>query len=220
MTKQLHIIGPFNTGTNLLHNIISNCGCVDINTNTNVAIELNQNKPFGKHTLNINEITNYLANKDNLLIIMYKNVYNWLYSVKKSPYHIKFSKLYLEVELQSKKYPNMIELYNFYYINYLSILNKFQNVIFLDYERVINMNTSFEYVNSKLQPLQLRILSNEKFNEQLSKPAKSHGNPAKSAVDAKKNYNFNNNMVKAFVSKMPRLKKSINPTLIYYFETK
>jgi hypothetical protein len=185
-----------------------------------VVIDANQNKPFGKHTLKINEITDYLANKDNLLIIMYKNVYNWLYSVKKSPYHIKFTKLYLEVELDSKKFPNMVELYNFYYINYLSILNRFQNVIFLDYEKVINTNTSFDYVNSKLERLQLRILSNEKFNEQLSKPAQSHGNPVKSAVDAKNKYKFNNDMVKGFVGKIPRLKKSIKPTLINYFEKK
>lgn len=219
MTKQLHIIGPFNTGTNLLHNIISRCDCVDLNTNTNVFV-YNQHKPFSKHTLKINEITKHLSNSNNLIIIMYKNVYNWLYSIQKSSYNLKFTKLYLEVEFQSKKFPNMIDLYNFYYVNYLSILNKFDNVIFLDYEKVINVNSSFDYINSKLQHMNLRIMSKDKFMLELSKPAKTHGASVKSATEAKNIYNNNNNMVAQFVKKIPSFHKSIMPSLIHYFENK
>jgi hypothetical protein len=69
MNKQLHVIGPFNSGTNLLHNIISRCDCVDLNTNTNIFVD-GQHKPFVKHTLKINEINNYLSNSNNLLIII------------------------------------------------------------------------------------------------------------------------------------------------------
>jgi hypothetical protein len=219
MNKQLHVIGPFNTGTNLLHNIISRCDCVDLNTNTNVFVD-GQLKPFDKHTLKINDITNYLSNNNNLLIIMYKNLYNWLYSIIKSPYDLKFSKLYLEVELQSKKFPNMIELYNFYYINYLSLLNRFNNVIFLDYEKVIDDKSSFNYINSKLQNMNLRIMSKEKFMLELSKPAKTHGASVKSATNAKQIYNYTNNIVTQIVKKKPILYKSIKPCIIHYFENK
>ena len=128
--------------------------------------------------------------------------------------------MYLEVEFQSKKFPNMIELYNFYYINYLSILNKFDNVIFLDYEKVIDANSSFDYINSKLQSLNLCILSKDKFMLELSKPAKTHGATVKSATEAKKIYNINNNMVEQFVRKIPGFHNSISNTVLHYFENK
>ncbi len=151
---------------------------------------------------------------------MYKNLYNWLYSIQKSPYDLKFSKLYLEVEFQSRKFPNMIELYNFYYINYLSILNRFNNVVFLDYEKVIDVNSSFDYINSKLQHMNLRIMSNDKFILELSKPAKTHGASVKSATEAKNIYSKNNNIMAQFVKKIPILYKSIKPCIIRHFENK
>ena len=114
MSKRIHIIGPFNTGTNLLFNIINNSECIDLTQNITFTIE-HQHKPFGKHTLEIKTIETYLNNPDNLLIIMYKNIYNWLYSIKKEEYDIIYTKLFLPVELYGKKFPNMIELYNFYY---------------------------------------------------------------------------------------------------------
>ena len=218
MTKQIHIIGPFNTGTNLLHNIISNCDVVDSNNNESIFIDSDVHKPINKHTLIINDINNYLLDKNNLLIVMYKNVYNWLYSIKKAPYLIIFSNMYSEVELYSKKFGNMIELYNFYYINYISILNNFNNVIFLDYEKIIDTNTSFDYINSKLQKINLQITSKDKIMIELSKPSKNHGEPINSATDAKNNYKNNNEMVKQFVEKIPVLNNSVYSGIINYFE--
>ena len=103
MPRQVHIIGPYNTGTNLLFNIINQTKCIDVIENKSITIE-HQHKPFGKHTLNIKIIENYLDNPDNLLIIMYKNVYNWLYSIQKAPYDVKFTKMYSSVELFSKTF--------------------------------------------------------------------------------------------------------------------
>jgi hypothetical protein len=218
MTKQILIIGPFNTGTNLLNNIISNSDVIDLVDNDSIVIYNNDNEPIHKHTLIIKDINNYLLEKNNIVIIMYKNVYNWLYSIKKCSYDIVFSNMYSEVELYSKKFSNMIELYNFYYINYISILNNFNNVIFMDYEKIIDNNTSFDYINSKLQKVNLQITSPNKIMIELSKPSKNHGAPINSAIDAKNNYKQNNEMVKQFVQKIPVLNKSVKSSIINYFE--
>ena len=218
MTKHIHIIGPFNTGTNLLHNIISNCDVVDSNNNESIFIDSDVHKPINKHTLIIKDINNYLLDNNNLLIVMYKNVYNWIYSISKSPYDIKIKNVYSQVEIHSKKFANIIQLYNFYYINYISILNNFKNVIFLDYEKIIDTDTSFDYINSKLQKINLQITSKDKMMIELSKPSKNHGDPVNSATDAKNNYKNNNKMVKQFVEKIPILNKSVRSSIINYFE--
>ena len=74
---------------------------------------------------------------------MYKNVYNWLYSIKKAQYTLQGDKLCSTVELRGKIFPNAVELYNFYYINYISLLNKFNNIVFLDYHKLLKDNSYF-----------------------------------------------------------------------------
>ena len=216
MSKQVQVIGPFNTGTNLLFNIINKSNCIDLIQNKYISIE--QFKPIDKHTLNITTIENYLKNPNNLLIIMYKNVYNWLYSIKKEHYDIKYTKLYLPVELYNKKFPNMIELYNYYYTNYMSILEKYPNAIFLDYKKVIDISTSYNYINNKLSKIDLFIELKDKFNEILMIPAKNHGRSVKNTIVAKENYPDIQNMVKQFLINKPKLKLSIKPLLIDYYE--
>ena len=217
MSKNVHVIGPYNTGTNLLFNIINNSECIDLIQNKSISIE-HQHRPFGKHTLDIKIIENYLNNPDNLLIIMYKNVNNWLYSIKKAHYDIKYTKLYFPVELDNKKFPNMIELYNFYYINYMSLLEKYPNAIFLDYKMVINKSKSYDYINNKLSKINLFINLKNKFNETLMTPAKNHGTSVKNVIEAKESYSGIQDMVKKFLLKKPKFKRSIKPVLIDYYE--
>ncbi|MCX5895442.1 MAG: hypothetical protein NTZ51_06395 [Proteobacteria bacterium] len=218
MSKRIHIIGPFNTGTNLLFNIINNSNCVDLTQNITLTIE-HQHKPFNKHTLEIKTIETYLNNPDNLLIIMYKNIYNWLYSIKKEEYDIIYTKLFLPVELYGKKFPNMIELYNFYYINFMSILERYPNAIFLDYNKIIDYTTSYDYVNFKLSKINLFISSNEQFHKILMKPSKNHGEPVKNSIDAKQKYSSRQYVVKKFLINKPNFRRSIKNVLINYYET-
>ena len=217
MSKNVHVIGPYNTGTNLLFNIINNSECIDLIQNKSISIE-HQHRPFGKHTLDIKIIENYLNNPNNLLIIMYKNVNNWLYSIKKAHYDIKYTKLYFPVELDNKKFPNMIELYNFYYINYMSLLEKYPNAIFLDYKMVINKSKSYDYINNKLSKINLFINLKNKFNETLMTPAKNHGTSVKNVIEAKESYSGIQDMVKKFLLTKPKFKRSIKPVLIDYYE--
>lgn len=214
--RNIHVIGPFNTGTNLMHNIIKGCDCIDLITNDKIHIG-GLHEPFGKHTLVIDDIDNYLSNTNNILIIMYKDVYNWLYSIKKAAYDVKFTKMFLPVELYGKHFSNMIELYNFYYVNYMSFINKYPNVIFLDYEKVIKRETSYDYVNNKLENLNIKIASKPKFYLQLNTKAKSHGHSVKSADDANKVYKYNNQLVRSFINKFPTLASSVNPILLNFY---
>jgi hypothetical protein len=217
--KQIHIIGPYNTGTNLLHNIITNCDCKDLTTNDNVIIK-SQHDPFDKHTININTIKTYLDNPNNLLIIMYKNIYNWLYSIKKACYSLQYTKLYLPAKLYDQNFLNVIEVYNYYYINYMSLLNTYNNVIFLDYEKIIDKFISYGYVNEKLKKINLYISLENEFNLQLMKPAKTHGNTVISTVQANNIFLHNQNMVKNFVNTNHNLMKSVKNILISFYENK
>jgi hypothetical protein len=217
MSRRIHVIGPFNSGTNLIHNVIQHSECIDLTTNTPVTIG-GIHEPFGKHVMTINTINNYLNNKNNLLIIMYKNVYNWIYSIKKECYDVKYSKLFLPVELYGKKFPNMVELYNYYYINYMSILNKYSNVVFLDYEKVIQKNNSYDYINNSLRKLNIFISSKSKFDKQLMTKAKSHGKSVKTADEAAQKFKQNQLMVKTFINKYNNLKKSIKNPLFTFYE--
>ena len=215
--RRVHVIGPFNSGTNLIHNILKQSDCIDLTTNKHVNV-CDIHQPFGKHILTINTINNYLDDDNNLLIIMYKNVYNWLYSMKKNPYDAKYTNLMSQVELYGKIFPNIVELYNFYYINYMSILNRYNNVVFLDYAKLIQKNTAYDYVNNTLRKINLYISSKPNFDIQLMKPAKSHGSNVKNADEAAVQYMDTKKLLKLFVNIHPNLQKSINTNLISFYE--
>ena len=72
------------TGTNLMKNILTTS---DLQTNLQIPVLLED--IVWKHTLDINKIQSILNNKDNYVIVMYKNLYNWLYSIKK--HHMKLN---------------------------------------------------------------------------------------------------------------------------------
>ena len=218
--RTIKIVGPFNTGTNLLANIINSNNCLDLLSNSTCSLlrqTTHDATNFDKHTVNISEISQYLQNKNNLAIIMYKNVYNWLYSIKKAQYTLQGDKLCSTVELRGKIFPNAVELYNFYYINYISLLNKFNNIVFLDYHKLLKDN-SYAYINSKLKKLNLTIRSEKLFKEILDKPAKPHGNSVHCVKEAQDKYDGVHKMVKNFVNHNELLKKSIKHDITMYYE--
>ena len=83
--KGLFCIGPFNTGTNLLNNILNNSNCVDrinkqsitileadkiIDEETNPILkEISLKHVFSKPILN-----KYVSNKNTGIVILYKNI--------------------------------------------------------------------------------------------------------------------------------------------------
>jgi hypothetical protein len=100
----------------------------------------------------------------------------------------------------------------------MSILNKYSNVVFLDYEKVIQKNESYDYINNALRKINIFISSKSKFDIQLMTKAKSHGNSVKTADEAAQKFNKNQKMVKTFINKHNNLKRSIKNQLITFYE--
>ena len=222
---QVFCIGPFNTGTNLLQKIISNSETVNMNTNENVQL---YNKPENdkewinsvhlKHCFLRNVLNKYIHMKNMGVIVLYKNVYNWIYSIKKERYEFKFNKIFETLTLGKYKFDNIIHAHNFYYSLYMDIIEKNSNVIFVDYYKLINNETCFDYLNQKLLPLGIKIQNREKMIEQLNKPSKQDGSCIQNSTIALNKYMYNQQLIKQFVIKNTKLNSNINKKVIGYFE--
>jgi hypothetical protein len=222
---QVFCIGPFNTGTNLLQKILSNSDTININKNEGIKIinkerhEWIPNVNF-KHCFLRNILDKYVHTKNTGIIILYKNVYNWLYSMKKESYEVKFikNKLFDKLLLGKYKFNNIIQLYNLYYTMYMDIIEKNSNVIFVDYYKLINKDTCFEYLNQKLSSLGIKMNNQEKMMKELNKPAKNHGLCIQNSNLALQNYISNQELVKQFVIQNTNLNHTIDTKVIKYFE--
>jgi hypothetical protein len=102
----------------------------------------------------------------------------------------------------------------------MSLLERYPNAIFLDYNKVIENSTSFDYINQKLSKVQMRLSSIKNFNKILMKPSKNHGNPVKNANEAKNQYINNQQIVSNFLNNKPKFKRSIKHILIKYYLNK
>jgi hypothetical protein len=215
------IFGPINSGTNLVKNIFDN-NCKNILTDTIVNRTLFAKDWIPgvdmKHTIDTNILNNFCKNDNSLIIIMYKNIYNWIYSIKKESYHIDFKSLNKPVKCDNKTYHSVISLYNHTYNLYIDLLKKYPNVIFLDYYKVSNKNTSFDYINNKLFKYNLRLSSNEKFLSCLNKPAKEHGNSVKNSNEVLNTYIPNQKLVKKYLIEYTKIYKFVNHNIIDFFE--
>jgi hypothetical protein len=100
----------------------------------------------------------------------------------------------------------------------MSILTRYPNAVFLDYEKIINVNSSFNYLNQKLSNINLRILYQDSFYSILMTPSKTHGYPVNNATQAKNKYNINKRLVRNFVNNIPKFNRSIKTILIDFYE--
>jgi hypothetical protein len=227
--NQVFCIGPFNSGTNLLQNILSNAETINMNTNQNIRVFNKRendsewiNSVHLKHCFLKNVLNKYIHMKNMGVIVLYKNVYNWIYSIKKEPYEFKFinnkNKLFSTLFLGQYKFNNIIQAHNLYYTMYMDIIEKNSNVIFVDYYKLINNETSFDYLNQKLLPLGIKINNREKMMKELNKPAKNHGLCIKNSNLALQNYVSNQELVKQFVIQNTNLNRNVNTKVIKYFE--
>ena len=193
-----------NTGTNLITKLLSN---------------LHINEQLFKHTVKMNKLQS-IANKPNtLIIIMYKNIFNWLYSIKKESYELNVNKLTDKINFLGNTYQNTIDIYNTYYRNYIQLINIYPNIVWLDYIKLIDIKSGYSYLETKLSPFKLNLINETKFIEILNKPSKSHGNTVKNANEATSKYEPNKVMVKQFlIKKKPKLIKDIDLSIIQYFE--
>ena len=227
MNKTVYVMGPFNTGTNLMENIINNCNCVNLETLTSIEAKY---KDVWKHTLNYSELTKIV--KDGIVIIMYKNVYNWLNSVYKNKYDIKVGSINDPVYLNDKiyinnkvffkkcKFSNIIEIHNYYYCMYKKLITNNNNVIFIDYGKIIDKSSAFEYINSKLIANNICIVSKEKLINTLDTPSNTHGINVQTSDSAINSYDTNKIKWLNIVVHKSKISASLNHTIIDFFEKK
>jgi hypothetical protein len=230
----LIILGPMNSGTNLLKKILENSGCFLLDNSNTQIFPVGDGSIIWKHNFDFQQIETLLQDPNNLVIFMYKNVFNWLFSMKKKSYEIEFKTIDGEAKFHGiwngelyatnfivpnkQTFTNIIQLYNIYYTNYRNCLMKYNNVIFLDYEKIIDKVNCFQYINNKLKKIQLRIISEDSLLKVLSQPSKEHGHSVKNSDEAYLNYSNNQILVKNFIYQRPQLYKFISNNIIFFYE--
>lgn len=245
MITYIQILGPFNTGTNLLCKIIIKF--IKIN-NLSKTYKLNSqgHTLIWKHTINniVNDIE-IINNKDitkKVFICCYKNPYSWFNSILKAPYNIKlsnnniFEKITLSRKDNNYKCNNLLQLWLDYYNNYKILLESYTyNTILFQYQKILqidNKSLIIEYIYNILiniftdidtEHINNFIINN--LDNILSKPSKTHGNSYKSNKDAYDNYFININKMKNIINDYNKkndnsLQDTINniSTLINYYE--
>lgn len=187
--KTIQVLGPFGSGTNLLCNILKNsCDNVYIKTGDEITL-------IWKHVLNRKLIDSALKTSDTIFIIMYKNVYNWVNSINNYSYDIEYTTYDQIVTFQDIKYKNIIELYNTYYEMYIQYLIENDNIIWIDYYKLIQ-DESFEYLQHKLNSVGISLRSKKDFTEWLNTPSKEHGICVKNNAEALTNYPIINKKIR------------------------
>lgn len=192
--SKIQLLGPFNTGTNLFAKILKQ------NIKQDIQIHKEGHTLFWKHQINKSFIEKYIKlNTDTLFICIYKPMHNWICSMQKSSYDIKWNKTltgkctftHKEIKL---KYKNIIEIYNEYYNMYIELINAHKRVIFINYYDIIDKENVVKYISNKLFVYNLSIKSDHNIFSILDKPSKNHGKSVNSADEAinKKNKCYNN----------------------------
>ena len=216
----LRVIGPFNTGNNLCKQILlqNSSGHKWISTN---SLEL------WKHCCNKEKLKEIIKNnKENLFIIMYKSLPFWIYSIKKMPYSIVWDKNNINSQCEMNinnhseynrvTFKNIAELHKQYYEIYMYLINKYDNVIFLNYHKLINRNNIYKYLSDNFN--KYNITFNENIKYVLDRPSKVEGNPVRNSNEAILRSNkiidsINNNSVeKNFIL------KNLDEKIINFFE--
>lgn len=225
--KKIQILGPFNSGTNLITKILKKA------VNESIALEAEGHTYFWKHNFIFNKIEKFIKKNPNILFIcMYRDLFEWIISIQKKSYKLrsfKFngnirdnkSKYYLKninldtfCELNGVNFKNPIALYNYYYKNYIILLKKYKNVICLSYSKIIKKETNFNYLTEKLDIFDL-TLNNNGFKLALNRPSKNHGKPVQNSEQALKK---NENVIKKFSKKNINLiNKDKNKKVINYY---
>ena len=219
--ESIEIFGPFNTGTNLISKILKCSQCINKITQQKIKViddKMDDNGIAMKHTINEKQLQQIRDNKTKMVVIMYKNIFNWIFSIKKESYDIKFTKLNNTVKYDNNTYENIICLYNYYYNMYIKLFQNNSNVIFLDYYKIIDKNICYDYINSKLSLKDLYIESKYNLLQTLAEPSKTHGISHKNSDDAINSYISNQILVKNYIIKYTKIYNDVDHNIINYFE--
>ena len=212
--SKIQILGPFNSGTNLITKILNK------NIQQDIILHKEGHTLIWKHSLNKNNIEKLIKlNTDTLFICIYKPLHNWISSMQKHSYDIKWDNTLTEkCRFLGRKYNNIIEIYNEYYNMYMEFINNYKTVICVNYYDILNKNNVVEYLSNKLFLYNLSIKSDHTIIYILDKPSKNHGKSVKSSYDAisKKDKSYND--INNYKNNISIIKQYFNYKIIKYFE--
>lgn len=217
-SKKIIIFGAWNTGTNLISNILSNSNCVFLsNENKNVEFE----NAVWKHHPKYSVIEPIAKDPNRIVVIMYRNVYSWLNSMQKSSYELNFQSINSIAQIKTKDidmtFRHILHVYNHYYSNYIKLFNNYSNIVFFDYQKIANEEIAFDYINFKLSKVNLTIKTKYKVIQQLIQPSKQHGKPVNNSFEALQKYKKTILQMKNEVKKY-KMEAFIDTNIIEFFE--
>ena len=216
-SKKISIFGAWNTGTNLISNILSNSNCVLLSNEENVEFE----NDVWKHHPKYSVIEPIAKDPNRIVVIMYRNIYSWLNSMQKSSYELKFQSINSIAQIKTNdmdmSFRHILHVYNHYYSNYIKLFNHYLNVVFFDYQKIANEEIAFDYINFKLSKVNLKIKAKYKVIQQLIQPSKQHGKPVKNSFEALQKYNKTKLQMMNEVKKC-KMEAFIDTNIIDFFE--
>lgn len=204
-SKFLQVLGPFNTGTNLMYSLLSK-------KSHSYKIDF-----MYKHEINFSTLERQVQDNRKKYIIMYKPLYNWIYSIQKASYDLKLmeNNVFGRVSYRGTIYKNIVEFYNSYYEMYLKISTN-PNVVIVNYYKLIS-DDGLNYLNQKLDKIGFSKLNYDEFKNALNQPAKHHGKSVKNANEALERYHRVQEEFKEKVFNSD-LVHSLNPNMYTIFD--
>ena len=210
--NNIQIFGPFCTGTNLITKILKQ------NINEPLNIQWEGHTHIWKHTIKLSHLEKCVKiHKNTLFICMYRPLYEWVASIRKKHYDIKWDNHINHLcILRNIRWKTIIHLYNNYYSNYKYLIENYDNVICVNYYKLLDNATVKSYINNKLTPFPLTVKSADNINILLQQPAKKHGKSVKNAKEALLKKKLINNRLKN-TNEKKFMDKVVNTPIIQYF---
>lgn len=204
--KNIQILGPFGSGSNLVYKILTNSLKQNINVISPGSREL-----MWKHEPRIKKLLHtIISNPNTLFIICYRSLCEWIASIKKESYDLtchskriikglQFNNINFRSSIpinlvdwctlkidkfNTLKFKSIFDVYFTYYNNYVKLINKFPNVICLSYNKLLSKDRIYDYLMNKLNRYNLSLNKKAVF-ETLNKPSKGHGHSVKNSEQAK-----------------------------------
>ena len=182
MIDSLNLLGPFNSGTNLVMKLLQDKLICNFDGSTH----------YWKHGVNVDAIEKKIQeNKTTLFIVCYRPFYSWLKSLEKCHHNLVWDKqINSPARLNNYNFRNVTEMYEHYYNNYKKFIDKYPNVIKVEYYKICDNTISYDYMTTKLKQFNILLPDKIIYDNILNIVSKNHStqnvNNSQEALEKKK----------------------------------
>jgi hypothetical protein len=205
MYTHIQTLGPYNSGTNLVNNILKTQLLSDETPDGNTHI--------WKHTFKQSILERVIEeHPTTLFVVCYRPMYSWIKSTERSTYKLNWDKrLDTTIELLGQTFPSISHLYDHYYRMYQVLIERYDNVIAVEYFKVCDPEYSYEYMERKLAPFSISLPTKKEFADLLNKPSKIHGHSVLTSQEAIENK-------RDLDGSKPPVQLSIRNDIVHFYE--